>query len=65
MEFDKEWCIYSICEEDIKIVADEKKLDIEGIVMDDIVYYIRKGVAWAVDDVWEHIIEEAIKQAKG
>lgn len=65
MEFSKEWCIYSICEDDIKGVAKERGLDIEGIDVDDIVYYIRKGVAWALDDVWEQIIEEAIKQARG
>jgi hypothetical protein len=32
--------------------------------MDDIVYYIRKGIACAVDDVWEQCVEEAINQAK-
>lgn len=64
MEFSKEWCIYSICEEDIKMVSKERGLDIEGIDVDDIVYSIRKGVAWALDDIWTQVIEEAIGQAR-
>lgn len=64
MEFSKEWCVYSVSEEDIKWIAIEKELDTEGIDYDDIVYYIRKGISWAVTDIWEEVVEEAIKQVK-
>ena len=54
---------YTLCDADIQAVADRKGLDLDGIDLNDVVHYIKKGIAWGLDDVRDEIIEDAIKQA--
>lgn len=55
------WCMYELSEEDIRNVAKENDCNLEGKDLDNIARSVKKGIAWAVDDVWEQIIVQAIK----
>ncbi len=59
----KNYECYTLMDADIKAVADRKGLDLDGIDLDDVVHYIKKGISWALDDYRDEIIEDAIKQA--
>lgn len=58
---ERTWGCYTLSEEDIKEVADRKGIDLNGIDLDDTIYYIKKGISAALDNR-DDIIEEAIRQ---
>jgi len=58
---EKTYECYTLCDADIQAVADRKGLDLDGIDLNDVVHYIKKGIAWGLDDVRDEIIEDAIK----
>ncbi len=60
---EKNYECYTLLDDDIQAVADRKGLDLDGIDLDDVVHYIKKGISWALDDYRDEIIEDAIKQA--
>lgn len=60
---EKTYECYTLMDADIQAVADRKGLDLDGIDLDDVVHYIKKGIQWGLDDVREQIIEEAIISA--
>lgn len=59
-EKEKTFECYTLCEEDITHVAEQKGLSLEGIDLDDVAYYIKKGVSAGIEDVRDEIIENAI-----
>ncbi len=60
---EKTYECYALCGADIQEVANSKGISLDGIDLDDVVHYIKKGISWALDDVRDEIIEDAIKQA--
>lgn len=60
---EKTYECYTLCEADIMHVANRKGISLDNIDLDDVVHYIKKGISWALDDVRDEIIEDAIKQA--
>ena len=60
---EKTYECYTLCEDDIKAVAERKGSDLELKDLDDVIHYIKKGISWALDGVRDEIIAEAIRQA--
>ncbi len=58
---EKTWCMWLLSEDDIKGIAERSGLSLEGKDLDDIASQVKKGISWALDDVWEDAVEEAIK----
>lgn len=59
---EKTWDCYTLSELDIQEVAEGKGIVLEGIDLEDVIHYIKKGIEWALDNR-DEIIEEAIRQA--
>lgn len=59
----KTWDCYTLSELDIQEVAEQKGISLDGIDLDDVIHYIKKGISWALDNRNE-IIAEAIYQSK-
>ena len=57
------WCCYEICKDEIIHIAEKKGIEVDKIDFDDVIRYVKKGVSWALDDVWEQIIEESISSS--
>jgi hypothetical protein len=57
------WCMWELTEETIRSVASKNDCNLEGLDFDDIARRVKKGIAWAVDDIWEESILDAIKSA--
>lgn len=60
---ERTWECYTLCEDDIKAVAERKGLSLEEKDLDDVIRQIKKGIQWGLDDVRDEIIEEAIISA--
>lgn len=60
---ERTWPVWILSEEDIKGLAKELELDIEGLDFDTIVHYFKKGFE-PLTESWETVLEEAIEQAR-
>ncbi len=60
---EKTWPVWILSESDIKGVAKQFGLDIEGLDPNLIVHYFKNGFMPLVDS-WDKILKEAIEQAK-
>lgn len=60
---EKTYECYTLMDADIQAVADHKGLSLDGIDLDDVIHYIKKGISWGLDDVRDEIIADAIRQA--
>lgn len=61
-DMERTWDCYTLSEGDIKNVAELKGISLEGIDLDGVIHYIKKGIEWALTNR-DEIIEDAIKQA--
>ncbi len=59
---EKQWECYTLLLGDVEAVAERKGIDLEGIDMDDVMHYVKKGISWALDNR-DEIIELAIHQS--
>lgn len=60
---EKQWECYTLILGDVEAVAERKGLDLEGIDLEDVFHYIKKGIEWALDNR-DEIIQDAISQAE-
>lgn len=60
---EKQWECYTLILGDVEAVAERKGLDLEGIDLEDVFHYIKKGIEWALDNR-DEIIEDAIRQGR-
>lgn len=60
---EKTWDCYTLSEDDIREVADRKDIDLEGIDLEDVIHYIKKGISWSLDNR-DEIIELAIHSSR-
>ena len=64
----KTWECWTLHADDIGFVAERMGLDFSEFTarqIDEIVRRFKKGLHWAVDDVWEPALSEAIETARG
>ncbi len=61
---EREWPLWNLTEETVKAIAKKKGLSLAGKNLDEIARQAMKGMAWAVDDVWEEVIENAINNTE-
>jgi hypothetical protein len=59
---ERTWDCYTLGEDDIKEVAEQKGLLLEGIDLEDVISSIKKGISWALTNR-DEIIADAIRQA--
>ena len=60
---EKQWECYTLILGDVEAVAEHKGIDLEGIDLEDVFHYIKKGIEWALDNR-DEIIEDAIRQGR-
>jgi len=61
----KVWPCWNLSEEDIRMIAEEKDLSLEGKELEEIAQKAKKGIENALGDwPWDIIIEKAIKDTK-
>ena len=63
-KMEKTWEMWTLSEEDIVAIAKREGLSLEGKNLDEIARQIKKGIAWAVDDVWEGVVRDAIRNTE-
>jgi hypothetical protein len=59
---EQKWTVRELTMQNIRDVAEYRKLSLEGVDLLDVVYSVEKGVDAALDN-WGQIIEEAIRNA--
>ena len=59
---EKTYECYTLTDADIQEVAEQKGISLDGIDLDDVVHYIKKGIGYALDNR-DEIIAEAIRLA--
>lgn len=62
MKTEKTYECYTLMDADIRAVADREGLSLDGIDLDDVIHYVKKGIEAALDNR-DEIIEEAIEMA--
>jgi hypothetical protein len=62
-DIEKIWPVWILSESDIKGVAKRFGLDTEGLNLDLVVHYFKKGFMPMVDS-WDEVLKEAIEQAR-
>jgi len=62
-KIERKWPIWELSADDIKELARQTQIDIEGLDMDTIVHYFKKGFMPLVDS-WEDVLIEAIEQTR-
>lgn len=60
---ERTWGCCTLSEDDIKAVAERREMSLEGIDLDEVIHYVRKGIEAALDNR-DEIIREAIGQAR-
>jgi hypothetical protein len=60
---EREWHIWDLSEDDIKELARQTQIDIEGLDLDTIVHFFKKGFLPLVDS-WENVLAKAIEQTR-
>jgi hypothetical protein len=60
---DRAWTMWTLSEDDIKALAASAGINIEGIDMDTIAHFFKKGFLPMVDS-WEDVLINAIEQAR-
>lgn len=60
---ERTWDCYTLGEIDIQEVAAQKGIDLEGIDLEDVIHYIKKGIEYALDNR-DEIIQDAIRQGR-
>lgn len=59
----KTWDCYTLSKDDIQEVAEAKGIDLEGVDIEDVIHYIKKGIGYALTNR-DEIIESAIDSSR-
>lgn len=58
---ERTWSSWTLHEETIQAIAKKYSLSLEGRDLDEIARQVEKGIAWGLDDIWENVIRDAIR----
>ncbi|MFU8767229.1 MAG: hypothetical protein ACNA7I_06150 [Candidatus Methanoperedens sp.] len=60
----EEWACWTLSTDDITGIAKEKGISLAGKSIDDIARLVKKAIQWSLDEQWESIVADSIRDSK-